>query len=228
MLDPLQDLFGERMGGLLFLPALCGEVFWAAGILAALGKLSKLTLNAFQSKLQLICRLTGATLAVIIDMDHHTSVIFSAMIAVLYTLFGGLYAVAYTDVIQLFCIFVGLWMCIPFAWANDHVKSLSSMEVDWIGSVDPREQWFYIDYGLLLIFGGIPWQVYFQRVLSSKTAGRAQILSYVAAFGCILMAIPPVLIGAIAKATRKYLELHCTSAHLNLDTYNAKLFNSME
>ena len=25
------------MGGLLFLPALCGEVFWSAGILAALG-----------------------------------------------------------------------------------------------------------------------------------------------------------------------------------------------
>lgn len=48
-------------------------------------------------------------------------------------------------------------------------------------------------------------QVYFQRVLSSKTAGRAQMLSYVAAFGCLLMAIPPVLIGAIAKATRKYL-----------------------
>lgn len=38
MLDPLQDAFGERMGGLLFLPALCGEVFWAAGILAALGE----------------------------------------------------------------------------------------------------------------------------------------------------------------------------------------------
>ena len=47
-------------------------------------------------------------------------------------------------------------------------------------------------------------QVYFQRVLSSKTAGRAQILSYVAAFGCLIMAIPPVLIGAIAKATRKF------------------------
>ncbi|XP_039301300.1 high-affinity choline transporter 1, partial [Nilaparvata lugens] len=36
MLDPLQDTFGGRMGGLLFLPALCGEVFWAAGIFAAL------------------------------------------------------------------------------------------------------------------------------------------------------------------------------------------------
>ncbi|XP_061506774.1 high-affinity choline transporter 1 [Anopheles gambiae] len=179
MLDPLQDSFGERMGGLLFLPALCGEVFWAAGILAAL----------------------GATLSVIIDMEQETSVILSACIAVFYTLFGGLYSVAYTDVIQLFCIFIGLWMCIPFAWANDHVKSLSSMDVDWIGEIGEGYTWFYLDYGLLLIFGGIPWQVYFQRVLSSKTAGRAQILSYVAAFGCILMAIPPVLIGAIAKAT---------------------------
>ncbi|KAG8171416.1 hypothetical protein JTE90_023528 [Oedothorax gibbosus] len=36
MLDPFQDLFGSRMGGLLFIPALCGEVFWSAAILAAL------------------------------------------------------------------------------------------------------------------------------------------------------------------------------------------------
>lgn len=49
-------------------------------------------------------------------------------------------------------------------------------------------------------------QVYFQRVLSSKTAGRAQILSYVAAFGCIIMAIPPVLIGAIAKSTGELIK----------------------
>ena len=38
MLDPLQECLGDRMGGLLFIPALCGEVFWSAGILAALGK----------------------------------------------------------------------------------------------------------------------------------------------------------------------------------------------
>jgi hypothetical protein len=38
MLDPLQECFGGRMGGLLFIPALCGEVFWSAGILAALGE----------------------------------------------------------------------------------------------------------------------------------------------------------------------------------------------
>lgn len=98
-------------------------------------------------------------MAVIIDMEKETSVIFSACIAVFYTLFGGLYSVAYTDVIQLFCIFIGLWMCIPFAWTNPHVKSLSSMEVDWIGEIGEKKRWFYIDYGLLLVFGGIPWQV---------------------------------------------------------------------
>lgn len=192
MLDPLQDSFGGRMGGLLFLPALCGEVFWAAGILAAL----------------------GATLSVIIDMDHRTSVIFSSCVAVFYTLFGGLYSVAYTDVIQLFCIFIGLWMCIPFALFNEHVASLSSMETDWIGEIKKEEYFFYLDYGLLLVFGGIPWQVYFQRVLSSKSAGRAQILSYVAAFGCVLMAIPPVLIGAIAKATGVFTNIIIFTDHI--------------
>ena len=40
MLDPLQDVFGERMGILLYLPALFGELCWAAGILSSLGYIS--------------------------------------------------------------------------------------------------------------------------------------------------------------------------------------------
>ena len=50
----------------------------------------------------------GATLTVILNLPITESVILSACVAVFYTLFGGLYAVAYTDVIQLFCIFIGL------------------------------------------------------------------------------------------------------------------------
>jgi hypothetical protein len=42
---------------------------------------------------------------------------------------------------------------------NEHVGSLSPEAVDWVGSVDPSEYFNYIDNGLLLIFGGIPWQV---------------------------------------------------------------------
>lgn len=179
MLDPFQEVLGSRMGGLLFLPALCGEIFWSAAILAAL----------------------GATVSVIIDMDNNASIILSAIVALVYTLFGGLYSVAYTDVIQLFCIFIGLWLCIPFSLNNPAVKSMSSDYHDWFGTLPPSQIGQYIDSTFLLVLGGVPWQVYFQRVLSTKTARKAQILSYVAAFGCLIMAIPPMIIGAIGRVT---------------------------
>ena len=51
---------------------------------------------------------TGATLAIIIQLSLDTAVIASALIAIFYTWVGGLYSVAYTDVVQLGCIFVGL------------------------------------------------------------------------------------------------------------------------
>jgi len=38
MIDPFQQKLGDRMGALMVLPAICGEVFWSAAILAALGK----------------------------------------------------------------------------------------------------------------------------------------------------------------------------------------------
>ncbi|KAK3090092.1 hypothetical protein FSP39_009134 [Pinctada imbricata] len=180
MLDPFQRKYGERMGGLLYFPALLGEVFWTAAILAAL----------------------GATLSVIIDIDQNTAIVLSSCIAVFYTLFGGLYSVAYTDVVQLFCIFIGLWLSIPFALTNENVGDITvNASSLWIREVDYASTGLYLDGFLLLTFGGIPWQVYFQRVLSAKTAANAQILSYVAGVGCIIMAIPSVIIGAIATNT---------------------------
>lgn len=34
----LQIKYGQRVGGLMFIPALLGETFWSAAILSALGK----------------------------------------------------------------------------------------------------------------------------------------------------------------------------------------------
>lgn len=51
---------------------------------------------------------SGGTISVIMDIDDRISIIISAIVVVIYTLFGGLYSVAYTDVVQLFCIFAGL------------------------------------------------------------------------------------------------------------------------
>ncbi|VDM58953.1 unnamed protein product [Angiostrongylus costaricensis] len=180
MLDPFQIKYGQRVGGLMFIPALFGEVFWSAAILSAL----------------------GATLSVILRIDMNISVVISALIAVLYTFTGGLYAVAYTDVVQLFCIFVGLWVCVPAALLQDATRDLRRNAEDWLGEIGGfKETSLWWDCMLLLVFGGIPWQVYFQRVLSSRTSSGAQKLSFIAGLGCLLMAIPPALIGAIARNT---------------------------
>ncbi|XP_076158731.1 high affinity choline transporter 1 [Alosa pseudoharengus] len=185
MLDPFQQIYGKRMGGLLFIPALMGEIFWSAAILSAL----------------------GATLSVIMDMNINMSVVISALIAIFYTLVGGLYSVAYTDVVQLFCIFVGLWISVPSALAHPAVSDIGVTALQrvhqaaWLGRVDKRDMWTWVDNFCLLMLGGIPWQVYFQRVLSASSATYAQVLSFLAAFGCLVMAVPSVLIGAIGAST---------------------------
>ena len=59
----------------------------------------------------------------------------------------------------------------------------------------------WTDNMIMLIFGGIPWQVYFQRVLSANSARSAQILSFAAPIGCIALALPPIFIGAAGQVT---------------------------
>ena len=86
MMDPLQERFGERIGALLYIPSLLGDTFYTASILNAL----------------------GATFGVVMQIDVDIGVTISAIIAVSYTLLGGLISVAYTDIVQLICIFVGL------------------------------------------------------------------------------------------------------------------------
>ena len=82
-----------------------------------------------------------------------------ATVVIVYTLFGGLYSVAYTDVIQLGFIFIGLWIAIPFAMKHKGVVSITSTWPEWHGRMDKSQIVEWIDSMLLLIFGGIPWQV---------------------------------------------------------------------
>ncbi|KXJ09271.1 high-affinity choline transporter 1 isoform X2 [Exaiptasia diaphana] len=173
MIDPFQERYGKHIGSIMYFPALMGEIFWSAAILSAL----------------------GATVSVVIGLGKTLSIIVSSCIAVCYTLIGGLYSVAYTDVIQLICIFVGLWLSIPFALSHDAVTNIEITAPKWLGEW-PVNYGYWIDHAFLLVFGGVPWQVYFQRVLACKNEKVAQILSFAGAFGCVIMTIPAVLIGA--------------------------------
>ncbi len=59
-------------------------------------------------KLIFQCLLTGTSLSVIINLDRNISIIVSAAVALLYTCFGKMVSVAYTDVFQLLLVTFGM------------------------------------------------------------------------------------------------------------------------
>jgi len=77
--------------------AASAEILWSAAILNAL----------------------GSTLQVILALNQVESIISSALIAVAYTLVGGLISVAYTDVFQLGFIAFGLVKDSPFLFQTE-------------------------------------------------------------------------------------------------------------
>lgn len=180
LLDPFERRYSKATAAWLYLPALLGEVFWSAAILVAL----------------------GTTFGTVLNFDVTTSILLSAAVAVGYTVFGGLWSVAYTDVVQLVCILIGLGVAIPFS-----VSTVGGFEDVWQaiamqtrGLPAGTETWLWVDMALLLCLGGIPWQVYFQRVLASRDEQTAMQLSLWASLGCIAIAIPAALIGAVGMA----------------------------
>ncbi|MCB1306130.1 MAG: sodium:solute symporter family protein, partial [Leptospiraceae bacterium] len=194
LLDPIADRFGKRMTALLYIPAMLGEVFWTGAVLTAL----------------------GTTFGTILGIDFSLSIIISALIAITYTAIGGLRAVANTDVLQLGILIVGLWITIPFllpqgmglgdlyAKYSQGAGESASFFPPLMGWQDPHwgnSYFTWWDSALLLIFGGIPWHVYFQRVLSSKNAKVARWLSIGAGGLCIVAATPAVIIGMIGATT---------------------------
>ncbi|SEI07416.1 solute carrier family 5 (high affinity choline transporter), member 7 [Halobacillus karajensis] len=190
IIDPLEQRFGKKMAGVLYIPALLGEMFWSAAILTAL----------------------GTTFGTILNIDFTTSIVLSGIIAIAYTVAGGMWAVAYTDVFQMAILLIGLILVVPFtlghvggidnAWSNYSAEfgSYANLFPPLNGWEDPAwGNWFWnwIDYALLLIFGGIAWQVYFQRVLSAKNEKTAMWLSITAGIICIIAAVPAVLVGIV-------------------------------
>lgn len=186
MLDPLTERYGERLTAVLFLPALTGELFWTAAILTAL----------------------GATFGTVLGIDLETAILLSAVIAVAYTALGGLWAVAMTDVVQLTILFFGLALIVPFAleFTGGLGATYTAYKAEFGAAASPLPSraalgdsyWTWWDYALLLVFGGIPWQVYFQRVLAARDEDTAVRLSLIAGVVCILSAVAPVLIGMVA------------------------------
>ncbi|XP_019939247.1 high affinity choline transporter 1-like [Paralichthys olivaceus] len=185
MMDPFQKRYGRVLSAALVLPAVLVDVLWVSCTLLGL----------------------GATMSVILDLPYVYSVWISSAVAIIYTLLGGLYSVAYTDIIQLSLVFVSLWLCIPFLLVNPTSTNIlqtainNTFQEPWVGSLERDKVWTWIDDFLLLGLGSVSFQCFHQRMLSASSSRTAQFTCYAAALIIAILGIPPVLVGAVAAST---------------------------
>jgi high affinity choline transporter 7 len=191
LIDPFEARFGRAWAAVLFLPAMLGEVFWSAELLVAI----------------------GSTFGVILGMPLGTAILLSAAVVTFYTMLGGMWSVAYTDTFQLGLVMLGLALALFFV--SGEVGGLSG---SWLGYLAARGErgglfpplqangsfwspqvivnWW--DISFMLALGGIPWNCYFQRVLSCQTPAKAQWHSILAGLLTVALTVPPLLLGVAA------------------------------
>ncbi|XP_068184068.1 high-affinity choline transporter 1-like [Antennarius striatus] len=144
----------------------------------------------------------GGTMSVVLDLSFAVCIWISAAVAVTYTLLGGLYSVAYTDVIQLVLILLGMLICVPFVMTSPHTLDISqtlmnnTLNAPWIGQPEMKKIWIMIDDLLFLALAGLAYQAFHQRTLSASSTASAKLTCFAAAFLILIFAIPPVLLGA--------------------------------
>ncbi|VDI34308.1 solute carrier family 5 (high affinity choline transporter), member 7 [Mytilus galloprovincialis] len=141
MLDPFQEVYGNTLVFMVYLASLCGDIFWTASILSALGKI----LSFLLIKIKLDNSKCSPPIFKGTGLPNNTTV---------------------------------------------HLRMYVIKSFEFL----LEKMWLACYYTL----GTIPWQAYFQRVLSVRSGRQAQILSVVGACSAVILVIPSVIIGAVA------------------------------
>ncbi|XP_028279795.1 high-affinity choline transporter 1-like [Parambassis ranga] len=190
MLDPFHVKYGEVLTAGMSLLSLVTDVVWVPTTLIGL----------------------GGTMSVVLDLPFSVCTWISTVVAIIYTLMGGLYSVAYTDVIQLILIFSSLKymtkdLCVPFVMMNPSTSNIgqtlmnNTLHSPWIGKLELKRTWIIIDDFLYLTLSNLACQCFHQRTLSASSLGTARLTCLVAAFMIQMFAIPIVLLGAAVSST---------------------------
>src|SRR5476649_529007 len=178
---------------MMFLPTLGGELFWSAELLVAV----------------------GSTFGVLLGMKLTTAILLAAVVTTAYTMLGGMWSVAYTDIFQLAIVAIGLAAALPYVLAGaggfHHAwAAYVAARPEGGGLIPPWQPhtdlwnrasvigWW--DTSVMLMFGGIPWNCYFQRVLSCRSPRAAQGQSILSGLLTIAFTVPPLLMGVSAFA----------------------------
>jgi len=125
-------------------------------------------------------------------------------IVLFYTVFGGMFSVAWTDFLQMTIIIVGLIaiaiMAGNLAGGADKVLALAQSN-DWFRFwPEPKfkDVVFFFAAGITMMLGSIPQQDVFQRVMSAKDANTARLGPIIGGSAYLLFAFVPMFIVACA------------------------------
>lgn len=148
----------------------------------------------------------GLVFSILTDgaMSETTGMVVGTLAVLIYVVIGGFLAVAWTDFIQMIVLVVGLSVIAIFAadlaGGSDKVLAMATQADLWKFFPEPTftEIAFFIAAAITMMFGSIPQQDVFQRVMSAKNANTARNGAVIGGASYILFAFVPMFIVASA------------------------------
>lgn len=181
----LEQRFGKVVATVSTITHLVGSIIWVGSMLLAFGLL-------FET-------LTGTPMLV--------GIVGGAFVVVLYTMMGGLWAVAMTDSIQIIIILVGLIVLLIVVLIDVGGWSAISPQLPEntfriLPLENSGEVWLnYIRLWLIFGLADIGSQSLLGRAMAAKSERSAQNSFYVAALGYLTFGMIPVMLGIIGSVT---------------------------
>ena len=182
--------YGKIAGVFGSIADIASAVIWLGGVLFTFGVLAE--------------SLMGVPMAV--------GILGGILVIVVYTMIGGMLAVALTDFVQMIVLVIGLvvlsfvvlddvggWSVIS-AQLPEHTLRFIPLEhslTDWMD---------YIHVWMTLGIAGIAANTIIQRALAARSESVAQNSFFIAAFGYIIIGSLPLMLGLIASVTMPGLE----------------------
>lgn len=165
----------ERLAALIIAPS---SIIWAAAQIRAFGHV----------------------LSVSSDLQLETCILIATVIVLIYTVSGGLWADAYTDVIQGFALIIGLGVLAFVVGSHEQTPSISGLMANiWTGSgnAEPESWLSVLDGWAVPIFGSIVAQELVSRVIAARTATVAKRSAFLATAIYLVIGMIPVYIGLV-------------------------------
>ena len=185
IIDFFENRYGKTAATIAAIGSISADIGWTGALLVAFG-------YVFET-------LTGVPIEI--------GIMGGAVVVFIYTMAGGMWAVALTDFVQMVIIAVGLVLLLVVVlidvggWGNIG-PHLPEDTFRMIPAENTAEVWLnYIRAWLIFGLADVTAQTLLQRAFSAKNEQVAQNSFYLAAFGYLSLGMIPVTLGIIASVT---------------------------